>query len=432
MKRMNLLLTLAIPVLLAQTSSAQTMSRLIGSATWTNNGATFMYSDSASYSYSGNRGGDLNHFLMYDNYTTYTWNDTAYLNSSLNVCTYDTLNNQTSSTDENWDTATASWVLEDKTLYFYTGSTLNNSIFQLYSSGWVNSSENVFTYSGGALTKMTTLAWNNLTSSWDPTSATTYAYDGSGNLTAQIDYSYSNVTMTYTETDQYNYTYNSANQMLTQVYATYNTGLLTTVPSYMYTNTYDTLGDMLTTLYQTYNASTAAYVNVSMKIFGNFISTNPQLEIDQNWDTIGGGSFDTVMEFVKSYNSFNQLTTSIGESWHAGGFWEFQPGNPEYNYYYQTVSTSGIKNVAENTGSVNVFPVPAQNVMNLNITWNEPQIATVAIYDMSGRIIRQWTTNQTAQYSSTVPVNNLAAGNYIISVTGNDGSAIQKQISIVH
>jgi len=431
MKRMKLLLTLAIPVLFAQNIEAQ-QSRLIGAATWTNNGAMFKLSDSSSYTYSGNRGGDLMHTMMYDAANTYTWNDSAYLNSTMVVNTYDSLNNMLTSTTSNWDTATASWVLISKTLYFSTGTTLNSSIYQIYSGGWVNVSENLYAYnSSNQMTQQSTLNWNSLTSSFDPSTASVYSYDGSGNMTSQVDYTYSTVTLGYVETDQYNYTYNAGNQMLTEMYSLYSTSALSTTPSYMYTNSYDTAGDMLTTLYQTYNASTAAFVNISLNIFGNFTAQMPQMEIEQNWDTVGGGKFDTVMMFNNSYNSFNQLTTSIGISWHVGGFWEFQPGNPEYNYYYETYNL-GVKNVAQANGNVSVFPIPAQNVMNISVNWNMPQTSTVVIYDIKGSIIRQWSTPESTQYSTTIPVNNIAAGTYMVAVTGADGTRIVKQISVVH
>jgi hypothetical protein len=115
----------------------------------------------------------------------------------------------------------------------------------------------------------------------------------------------------------------------------------------------------------------------------------------------------------------------------VGGFWEFQPGNPENNYYYETYNL-GVKSVAQATGDVNVFPVPAQNVMNIGVNWTVPQTATVTIYNVTGTIIRQWSTPESTQYSTTIPVNNIAAGTYMVAVTGADGSRIVKQIAVVH
>ena len=146
MKRMKLLFTLAIPVLLSQNVLAQTSSRLIGEAHWSNNGAVFTPVDTSDYSYSNGRGGDLKHTLKYDNATTWLYSDSAFNNEFNYIQTFDANNNLTSSTSQYWDGS--AWINSTKTLYFYDASNnLLNMVFQSWGgSNWSNVSNDVYTY----------------------------------------------------------------------------------------------------------------------------------------------------------------------------------------------------------------------------------------------------------------------------------------------
>lgn len=432
MKRKMLLLTLAIPVILCQNAQAQTSSRLIAQAHWSSNGATLAANDSTAYSYSNGRGGDLNSTLKYDHAQNWLYlGDTAYGNNYYYLQTFDANNNLLSTIAQYW--SGTSWVNWTNTLHSYNSdNSLATTTNQSWGgASWMNVSQDAYSYNtAGQLYSLQNNVWNGLTSTFDPNTQKIYTYDISGNLISEVDQTYNAGSGLYDYTAEYLYTY-STSELLTITYKTWSGS--SWVSSYMYTNTYDTTGDLLTSLYQTYSGT--AWVNQSLQVFSSFTATGsnlPQIETDQTWDTTGSGSWDNVTKFMYTYNGWNQLTSSIGESWNTGVGWEFALGDPAAFYYYELYSTiSGVKNIGNNAGSVNVFPVPAQSTLHIDITWAEAQSATISIYDMNGREVNRIDAPTGTQYHGSVSVSNLASGMYMIRVNGTQ-SQIVKQIVVAH
>ena len=429
MKRKMLLLSLAIPVILCQNAQAQTSSRLTAQSHWSSNGATYVANDSTAYAYSSGRGGDLNHTLKYDYAENWLYvGDTAYANNYYYIQTFDANNNLLSTIARYWN-GTA-WVNWTNVLYTYNA---NNSVATMTNqswggAAWSNVSQDVYSYNtAGQLYSDQNNAWNGLTSTFTPNTQSIYTYDISGNLLSEVDQTYNAGSGLYNYTDEYLYTY-SHSSLLSTTYKTWSGS--SWVSNYMYTNAYDTTtGALLTNLYQTYNGT--AWVNQSLKSYSNFTpSVLAQTEIDQTWDTTGSGSWSNVTEYMYSYNSYGQLTKTIGESWNVGVGWEFALGDPAAYYYYDTYSTSLVKNVV-NGGTVNVFPVPAQNMLHIDLNWNEAQSATISIYDMNGREVSSTYAPFGAQYHGSVSVSNLANGMYTVTINGTQ-SQIVKQIVVAH
>ena len=432
MKRLKLLFTLAIPVILMQNAQAQTSSRLVASAKWHNNGAIFVPEDSTAYSYTNPRGGDLMHMLKYDNKMYWTMNNAAaaFVNDSNVIQLFDANNNLTSKTNQYWDTTTATWINSTKSLYFYTGSNLSTIVWQTWGgSNWVNVSRNVYSYDlSNHLYQDQKQTWNSTTVAFDPSSQKTYYYDASGNLLQTIGQTYVSATSTYSFTDKFDYAYDTHNWLTSTTYAVWNGASWDN--NYMYSNTYDTAGDRTQQLYQTYSASTSTWNNVTLNSYSNFTSMMPMNEVDQVWDATGTGFWKNSIKYDYTYNGFNQLTSSVAESWNVAGFYEHANGDPAANYYYATYTTSGVNDVNAN-GTVNIFPIPAQNTVNIKLNWNEAQAFTVTISDINGRVVRQWSVPSTTQYTTSVAVDGFATGNYIVKINGTKAQIV-KQIVVAH
>lgn len=434
MKRLKLLFTLAIPVILMHDAQAQTSSRLVAKADWYNNGAIFLPLDSTAYSYTNPRGGDLMHTLKYN--TAVSWkimpSDTVYSNDSTIYQQFDGNNNIISKTNTVWNAATSSWENATKTLYFYdANNNVDTMVSQIWGgTNWVNVSRDIYSYTlGNRLFSVQNQVWNGTTMAFDANTQKTYYYNVGGNLVQEIEQVWNTSTSTYNYTNKYDYTYTSSNQLASTTYSVWGGGGW--VASYMYTYSYDASNNMIAELYQTYNTTTAAWDNITLENYSSFVGGMPQLEIDQRWDTTGGGMWVNNLEKTYAYNSFNQLTNSVEESWNIAGFWEHANGDRAANYYYETYTgTSSVGNVAAN-GEANIFPVPAQNVLNISLNWNEAQAFTVAIYNMNGVVVRQWNVPATAQYNTSIPVNTLAAGNYVVKIAGTNGQIV-KQVVVAH
>jgi hypothetical protein len=428
MKRKMLLLTLALPVILCQDLHAQTSSRLVASSDYSSNGASLNVNDSTSYTYySSSRGGDLTHTMKYDVKTS--WNfvgDTAFMYNMNYLQTFDGNNNILSTIAQVW--GGTGWVNSTNALYTYNSSNqLISIVYQTWTGGaaWTNTAEDVYSYNtAGQLYLDQYNTWNTLTSSFLPTSQKIYYYDGTGRLIQEVDQSYNSGSGLYNYTSQVLYTYSLITN--TTTYSSWSGSAF--VNTSMYTDTYDSSGDLLTDLYQTFNGS--AWVNQVLHVYSGFTSTMPSVEIDQTWDTTGGGTWNNVIMYMYSYNGFGQMTSSVGESWNVGGFWEFAAGDPT-SYYYYASYTAAVKTVVANNGSANLYPVPAQNILHIDLNWNEAQSASIGMYDMTGREVSKMSVPFGAQFNGAISVNNLADGLYVIRIDGTQGQIV-KQVVVAH
>lgn len=428
---MKLLFTLALPVLLSMGAQAQTSTRLVAQSHWINNGAMFTLSDSTYYTYLlTTRGGDLTHTLKYDIATTVAnIGDTAITNTWYYQQDFDSANNITGLTIQQW-TGTG-WVPYTKTVNTYTSANLlASSAFQTWNgSSWTTVSKDVYSYlPNGKLQSDQYQLWDNLTSSYVPASQKNYFYDASNNLIDETDETLG-AGITYTTQTVYTYL---GSKLLSTTYSAWNGSAW--VNTKMYTNTYDTTtNNRIAMLTQHWDATNSVWVNDSLATYSSFTSSSsnlPRTEIDQFMDT--SGMWQNLMEFTYTYNSNNQLTSAVGESYNVSVGWEFANGDPKSLYYYGPYSVvSGVKNVVSNNGDAKVYPVPAQNMLHIDLSWNEPQAATISIVDMSGKVVRQWNAPYGNEYRGGVSVNNLSEGAYIIKINGEKGEVV-KQMIVTH
>lgn len=432
MKRKMLLFTLALPVILCQNVQAQTSSRLTGLTHLANNGASFTPVDSTNYVYSGNRGGDLNHTLKYDNSTTWSFlGDTAYNNASMYLQTFDANNNILTSVYQFW--SGTGWVLSNKNLYTYDGSNKLTAMIQQSwgGSSWVPVSQDVYSYIGAKLVEDQYQIWNSLTTTFVNNTQKNYYYDPiSGNKINLTNIAW--ISGVPVNQDEYTYSYTGSNKLFQTEYSTWNGASWDSTN--LTTNTYDSAGNMINTLYQTYNAGTTSWVNNTLHLYSTFTAGhNPQTDIQQIWDTAGGGSWINQIQYDYSYNGYGQKTSSTGQSWNIVGTFEFALGDPMINYYYETYNATNVsvKPVASVADAANIYPVPATNTLHVDLNWKQAQTAVIAIYDMTGRVMNQWESDYGTQYFSAISVNHLASGTYFIKINGTQGQIV-KQFVVAH
>ena len=441
MKRKMLLFTLALPVILLQNAQGQTFSRLIAESHWQTNGISFSHLDSTDYKYSNGRGGSRNLSptnidpisnnplpMQYDN--SNTWNfvvDSAY-NTLYYFHAFDANNNVISTTTQN-----PNGTPNTNTLYTYNASNmLTKIVFQTWDTAtgqFVSQSEHTYTYnSAGKLYLDSMLTYVGITSSWQMNSLKAYYYDGSLNMNNETDQAWVAGSPVYT--NQWARTFSSTNQLLTTVLSTWSGGW---VLSTRYTHAYDSTGNPISIQYDSYNTGTSAYVPNLLYTYSSFTGSHlPQTGYLQTWNNTGSGAWVNSKKYNYGYNSFNQLLFSTGISWNiSSGAYQYASGDPLDNYYYQLYSAASVKSITGAGGEANIYPVPAQNMLHVDLNWNEAQSATITILDMTGSIVRQWNAPSGLQYNSAVSVNNLATGMYIVKITGEKGQIV-KQIIVAH
>jgi hypothetical protein len=68
-----------------------------------------------------------------------------------------------------------------------------------------------------------------------------------------------------------------------------------------------------------------------------------------------------------------------------------------------------------------VYPTPASSLLSIEVAQPGSHPSTLAIYDASGRLHRQWQTTAGATYSAIIPVSDLAPGIYYMHLHSNGG-----------
>ncbi len=414
--------------LLARTTDA-TGSRVVQAATLNNNGAMFVYSDSIFLNYSGTRGGDLTHQLKFDNATELSYNaiSSAWVNYFYEFQTFDANNNPQTTVEQLWHASSGSYVNDAQNLYTYTGNELQMYVYQVWDtvlSVWDNESKYQYTYDGsGNITDEVTLYWNTATSAWVSSYQYLYTYNSNNKMLTEIDQSWDTSSAAWVNQYKYTYTYDiSNNYVVNEVFAQWNSGTSAWDNGTMNIYTYDGSNDRLTDLVQNWSGS--AWVNYSLATYSSFVAQNPQLEIDQTWNS-GTSAFVNTTKYTNTYNSFNQLTESVSQTWNIGGFWQYTTSDGDNRYHYQTYSTD-VKAVVNNGSNVSIYPVPAKDNLHVDLNWDTPQPFTVYIYDMQGSLLSQWQVPSCSSYQTDIALNSLVEGSYFIRISGAGNSFFKR------
>lgn len=427
MNKTKLLLTLALPVLIAPNTQAQ--SRLTAQANRVHNGAEFMRADSTLYNYlSSTRGGDLKNQLKFDNASMWVYMADTATNNMRWVQEFDASNRLITKVSQTWDAmVTMNWVNQFRYIYTYnTAGKLATMVTQHWdgTSAWITDSRNEYTYNAAnQLFYDQFQNWDGI-GAYVPASQITYYYDASGNVINETNNDFVSSTPVFTaKTD---YTYNSANKMLTKTHSDWNGAGWDMVD--MYTYTYDIDNKRTSELHQVNDTTTL--VNDMLKVYSNFSGMNPQTEIVQTWDTAGTGSWEDTYKYAYTYNSAGQLTSATRQSNDISIGWTYTSGDTKANYYYAAFTS--VKNVSNAGGSATLFPVPAQSTLNITVNWNIAQGSTITVTDMTGRIVKTLPVPSGKSVFTTLPVDGLTAGNYLVTITGAVEGNIVKQVTVAH
>jgi len=390
------------------------------------------YDTVSTYLHYYNRDRTYNHYVGSNNnidtstYQTYDTVLIAYKNYSRNIYTFDANNNTLTNLTDYW--VASAWRDSTEHLYTYDGgnnmltdtsknlgnSNNNNVTVYHYTSGTLDTSTS-YNWSGGsyALTNNSrrtvyylntsskpdstvTYGWSTGSSTWNANNKIHYIYSG-GNVTIDTNKSLFGGTW-YVSTD--NYTYSGTNMTSDTAKANIGTGFANTS---LYVMTYD--GSSNETSCEKYSLVSAAWRDTAL--------------------------------YTNTYNSYNQNTMYMTQTRLGGTSWGFSRtsnGFGGYNYdvmnlyYYSTYNdpTSVQPLGANNTnGNLKLYPVPANNMLNIDLSWNNTQSSVIAIYDMTGRLWMQWQAENTSNYKHTVYISQLPAGNYIVKVRGESDQAVQ-------
>ena len=443
----------------AQVSKTTTvLPRLVGVTALYCQDPLYIPLDSAAYTYSGTRGGDLTHTLNYDQYSAYSYdnitgiytggsaqvqtfdvNNNIITNTTLNsaasggACTnikdsnsYNTNNDQIAAIVMSYDTTTASWINFSEHIRTFDGS--HNMLSDVYSTwlsgAWVNVSGDIYTYDA-ANNRLTDLQQTWSAGAWVNTYNNTFTYTATNKVAIATRLYWIAATATWLNFSQTVYNYNTSDAIATQTNYYNDATTSTWTLSDRNTYNYDGTGNMTTVLTEGYEALDSSWSPEYRTMYSSFTSGQPQQVIYQNIDITGDTLVNTTKDSL-TYNTYGQKTARYTTSWYLGS-WQTLEGETGDRYCYDDYTTT-VQNVSNTNCTTTVYPVPAKDMLHVSITWNEPQAFTIQIMDMSGRTVSQWQMPEAKSYDGNITISNLPPGNYILQMTGAYARSVKQII----
>ncbi len=406
---------------------ANSNSRLIAKTYLKYSNSKFVAVDSNTYTYSAGRGGftDIeqpndDQLLSFDESYTYAFNiaASAYDNLTHRTQAFDSYEKVTRLTYGNW--RSTGWKDTARYVYEYNSANhkMSKSNYQIWYGGfWSDHGESIINYDNN----------NNITSMNSANYTVDFVYDNNNNLLTMTDEVWDHASSSLVKNERKNYTYTGTN-IATYQLEKWDASAAKWTNSEYWTYTY-TGNDVKDAVKQTWNGGT--WVNALRNTYTYDNNHNRLTETRESWDA-GSGSFVNALLTSYTYNSYNQATVITTSSWdNNNSAWIHTAADEEMHFYYEYYAPTIVNNFnGTDAMELKLYPVPARD--NISITFNTNSAASfnIALFDTKGSILQQWHDNSTGQYTKSIDVSSLPAGNYFVSIKGEAGH-ITKQFSIV-
>lgn len=382
---------------------------------------------------------------------SYNYTDTSWHNRNMDSMAYDAHNNAVYIIYKNWDAGTADW--QNQMLYKYDYSA-SNKLLSMSIQNWDNTSGSWINYyryaavysSADGLLADSTLTWNGTTGTWGTTgysSSDHYVYDSHHHIVTDTtwQWSVSNSAWLPQWIDD-SFSYNSSDKIIYERYQKFDTLSMTWNETDIYKAVYDAAGHEL---------SDTSWINTTpywLRTFINDAAGNVLTYTFDFWDNAAGKWQDSI-QYNHTYDTHGNILANINKILQRGkGLVNQDRGIITYNGYYEILtingytwdttsaawlhsrlsqyyydSLTGVATVQAPAGaSISLYPVPAATTLTIDIKWPQPHTARLAIYDVNGRLYRQWQTDASATYHNSIPVADLPVGNYILVAKQGDAA----------
>lgn len=430
--KLLLLLSFVACVAVPKSTDAQILvHRLVGIANAQYTASGFSPTDSTALSYSKLRTSDMKTGIYkYDSAVVYAYNSGSYSKFSKTTNTFYPNDSVVFFRQYFWADTTNQWNVYLSTHFLYN-SIERDSIRDIQidtGGGLAYTDQYLYFYNGiGNFTFTLKNTWIGL--GWFNNDSTTYSYDVSNNLVKKVVKVFSKLTGTYENNAQYVYTYNASNQLSKSIVQQWNTHTnmwdITQRDIYIY----DGSGNVATVFHLLPNPS-GLIVQTSKDSNSYDASKNLVSSTNMLFDSASNSYINNTM-FTITYDTSNRPLVYTSQSWNGTGWTYYIGQDKQTHYYYQLYAdtSTSVSNVS-NIVSFNIYPVPASSFFNINLDWQNAQPFTISMYDINGRLVKQWSEKAAKNYHKAIFTSDLNSGTYFVKVRSNSGQLTQ-QINIV-
>lgn len=409
-------------------------SRIVGYAYREYDGSSLFLLDTARLNYSYGRGGDLtSDFIKFDNAKSWSYNDTfsKLQESYLQTQTFDALNNISTRLEQEWDRPSATFINSSRTfLRFNTDKKQTVDSVQMWTGAmWENSTLSRMKYDASKnLIADSNYEWDG--SDWIPAYVEEYTYTAAGKVSTYTAKVYESTSGMWILVMKTNYTYDGSGNLTQDLMQVIGSSLVLENYSRS-TYTYDAAKNQIGQVTEMWDDVSSAWMNYFKQTNRFDASANKVESIEMNWND-GTGLYDTSMHTLYTYNTSKQMTSEATETWNSTAHsWKLEMGDAKTNYYYADFDATNVK-LEDKFASVKVFPVPASDVLNLNISPSQQQDFTIGLVDMQGRVLYARDIQSAATFNGQIPVANIPSGSYILTISGDKGLKVTQHVTVAH
>ncbi len=405
-------------------------SRLIARANRMYNGATYDITDSFTYAYNSNYGYDptpetfetdyINTYLYYNQNNLYDASK-HYMSMGGPLTLSDSTANTFGGNHKLVNNYTDNFAFGMQETYNYQYNANEKKTVELdsmYNNGTINKFKYTFAYNAnGKVIELRGSSWD--AGAWVEEELDTLIYDGTGRLTQVKVYSYDIPNAIWVNDYLMNYTYNAGNKITAEIAQAWNGASWDN--DYKTENIYNAGNKLLSVTSSSWDGANWVYDSKDSFIYaaGNY----PVTAINIYWDDMANAWVNSYKNDY-TYNAANQIETILNHSWNTGtNTWDI---SDNATLYYQNYTPESVNTVSELSAELTLYPVPVQDILNIEVSLAEKQNTEIIILDITGNPVLTKVSNTDAKFLQVLNTASLPSGNYILLLKGEKGTLSRK------
>lgn len=380
--------------------------------------------DSVTYQYSNGRGSTPNRedannddHVLFDLSTTYVYNSSSlqYENSRQRIQFF-TDNKVSELIYKKWHTITSAWKNAERYLYTYDNNgKMHSSLLQMwYGTLWTNNINSVLNYDQN----------NNIVQMNSSTYTIEFVYDQDNNLIMIEDKTWSQGNgWSNNERKKYTYTGDDVSVYILEKWVN---------NAWVYSEKWEYAYDMNdnVVLATEYDWNGTGWQKLTEEAYTYDANDNMLQKTVKTWDGVSGLFVNGSRE-VRTYNSQNLPVELVSYTWN-GSTWAHTANDVIIRYYYEQYFPTNINNTIAGESAVNLYPVPAADILNVKFDLNSNQDITVSVSDVTGKVVFTDRMNGVNAYNKAIPVSDMPAGAYFVQVAGGKGAKLSGKFVVTH